>query len=101
MVDLLKQVGTADWIRERLNMSVHYRQLVCACSEDKARDAVWAWSLAKVNMLKCLTHVGHGEREPIVLGSGSRWWHCVILKAGEEGVYFSCYIRYENNTLLL
>jgi hypothetical protein len=40
-------------------MSVN--QLVCACSEDAARDAVWACSLARVNMLKCLTHVGHGQ----------------------------------------
>ena len=56
------------------------------CSEDAARDAVWAGSLARVNMLKCLTHVGHGEGEATVLGSGPRRWHCVILKADEEGV---------------
>ena len=41
MVDILKQVGTADRDRERLNMYVkHFSQLVCACSEDAARDAV-------------------------------------------------------------
>ena len=43
MVAILKHVGTADWDRERLNKSVkHTSQLVCACSEDAARDAVWA-----------------------------------------------------------
>ena len=35
-------------------------------SEDAARDAVWASSLARVNMFKCLTHVDHGG-EPTVL----------------------------------
>ena len=44
--------------------------MVCACSEDTARDAVWAGSLAMVNTLKCLTHVSHGEGEPTVVGSG-------------------------------
>ena len=60
--------------------------LVCACSEDTARDAVWAGSHVRVNSLKCLTHIGHREREPTVLGSGPCWWHCVILKVGKEGV---------------
>ena len=32
-------------------------QLVCACSEDAARDAVWASSLVRVNTFKCFTHV--------------------------------------------
>jgi hypothetical protein len=49
-------------------------QLVCACSEDAARVAVWAGSFARVNAFKCLSHVGHGEGE---------LWHCIILKAGE------------------
>ena len=40
----------------------------------------------KDNTFKCLTHIGHGEGESTVLGSGPRWWHCVILKADEEGV---------------
>jgi hypothetical protein len=51
-----------------------------------ARDAVWTGSLARVNTLKCLTHIGHRGGEPTVLGSRPRQWHCVILKAGEEGV---------------
>ena len=41
----------------------HTSQLVCACSEDVARDAVWASSFARVNTFKCFTHVGHGEGE--------------------------------------
>ena len=52
------------------------KQLVCSCSEDTARDAIWAGSLARVNTLKCLTHVGHGEGEPTVLVSGPHRWHC-------------------------
>ena len=55
-------------------------------SEDVARDAIWAESLVKVNTVICLTHVGHGEPEPTVLGSGPCRCHCVILKTGEEGV---------------
>jgi hypothetical protein len=38
MVAILKHVGTADWYRERLNMSVN-----------AARDAVWDSSLVRVN----------------------------------------------------
>jgi hypothetical protein len=38
---------------------------------------------ASVDMLKWLTHVGHGEGEPTVLGSGPRQWHCAILKVGK------------------
>ena len=76
MVAILKHVGTADWDG----------QLVCACSEDAARDAFWAGSLARVNAFKCLTHVGDGGGEPTVLGSGLCRWHCVILKAGKEHV---------------
>ena len=69
--------GDIEYVRK------HSIQLVCVCSEDAARDAAWACSLSRVNTLKCLTHIGHGEREPTVLGSGSHRWHCVILKAGE------------------
>jgi hypothetical protein len=72
--------GEIEYVRK------HSSQLVCACSEDAFRDAVWAGSIARVNMFKCFTHVGHGEQEPTVLGSGPRRWHCVILKAGKEGV---------------
>jgi hypothetical protein len=75
MVAILKHVGTVDWERERLNMSVN------TCSDDAARDA----SLARVNTIKCLTHIGHGGGEPTVLVSGPRW-HCIILKAGKEGI---------------
>jgi hypothetical protein len=50
MVDILNKVWTADWDRERLNMSLkHYSQLVYACYEDAARDAVWTGSLTRVN----------------------------------------------------
>ena len=72
MVDILKQVGTADWDREIEYFCKYSSQLGSACSEDAARDVVWAGSLAMVNMLKRLTHIGHGEREPTVLGSGPR-----------------------------
>ena len=54
--------------------------------EDAARDTVWVGSLARVNMHKCFTHVGHGQLKTTVLGSGPRWWHCVILKADEEAM---------------
>ena len=53
MVDNLKQVGTADWDRERLNMSINTPD-----------------SLSRVNMLRCLTQVGHGGGEHTVLVSG-------------------------------
>ena len=33
----------------------HTSQLACACSEDAARDVVWAGSLARVNTFKCFT----------------------------------------------
>ena len=85
-MDILKQVGTADWDREIEYFCKYSSQLVSACSEDAARDVVWAGSLARVNTLKCLAQVGHGEREPTVLGSGPRRWQCVILKEGEVGV---------------
>ena len=61
-------------------------QLGCACSEYAARYAIWASSLARVNMFKCLAHVGHGGGEPTVLGSGLHRWHCIILEVGKEGV---------------
>ena len=63
---------------------INSSQLVCACSEDTARDAVWAGSLARVKTLKCLTNVGHWEGERTVLGSRLRQWHCVILNNGQR-----------------
>ena len=71
MVAILKHVGMAGCDRERLNMSVNRPAgwRVYACSEDVARDAIWAGNLAKVNTFNCLTHLGHGEGEPTVLGS--------------------------------
>ena len=87
MVAILKHVGTADWDRGEIEyICKNTSQLVCSCSEDTAIDAVWADSLARVNTFKCFTHVGHGEGEPTVLGSGPHRWHCVILKSGKEGV---------------
>ena len=62
----------------------HTSQLVCACSEDAARDAVWAGSLARVNTFKCFTHVGHGEGELTDFGSGPCQWHCIVLKVSKE-----------------
>ena len=77
----MKHVGTADWDREHK----HTSQLVCACSEDVARDGVWASSLARVNGFKCFTQVGHGKGEGevqfLLAGHDS-----VILKVGKEGV---------------
>ena len=35
--------GLIEYVRK------HTSQLVCACSEDAARDVIWAGSLAKVN----------------------------------------------------
>jgi hypothetical protein len=67
MVATLKNVGTADWDRERLNMSVNTPS---SCSEEAVKDAVWAGNLARLNTFKCLTHVSHREGEPTVLGSG-------------------------------
>ena len=40
----------------------HTSQLVCACSEDAARDAVQAGSLARVNMFKYQTHLGQSPQ---------------------------------------
>jgi hypothetical protein len=51
-----------------------------------ARDVVSTSSLARVNTIKCFTHVGHGVGEPTVLGSGPRRWHGVTLKACKEYV---------------
>ena len=36
-------------------MSVNTSQLICACSEDVAGDAVWACSLVRVKTFKCFT----------------------------------------------
>ena len=72
--------GEIEYVRK------HTSQLVCACSEDAARDAIWAGSLARVDTFKCLTNISHGEGEPTVFGSGLRRWHCIILKVGKEGV---------------
>jgi hypothetical protein len=44
MVDILKQVGTTDGDRERY-VRKHSIQLVCECSEDTPRDAIWAGNL--------------------------------------------------------
>jgi hypothetical protein len=85
MVDILKQVETAYWEREFEYVRKHTSQLVCAFSEDMARDAIWASGLARVNTLKCLTHVGHGEVEPTVFGSGPR--RGTVLSSKREKVF--------------
>jgi hypothetical protein len=51
MVAILKHVGTANWDRETLNLSLN---TPASCSEGVARNAVWAGSLARVYMLKLL-----------------------------------------------
>ena len=82
-MDILKQVETADWDRERLNMSVN---TPASWSADALRMRLGMPSGPEALQGITLLNVGHGEREPTVLGSGPRWWHCVILKAGKEGV---------------
>ena len=61
-------------------------QLVWTCSEDAARDAVWACSLARINTFKCFTPIGCGEGEPNGIGSGLCRWHCIVLKVSKEVV---------------
>ena len=51
-------------------------------------DAVWAGGLARVNTFKCFTHVGCSEGAPAGFGSGPCQWHCIVLKASKEVVYF-------------
>ena len=67
----------------------HTSQQICTCAEDMARDAVWAISLARVNMFKCFTHVSHGEGEPTGFGSGPCQWHCIVLKASKKLFHLS------------
>ena len=62
-MDILKQVGTAGWDREKLNMFVH---TPASCSAHALRTQLGLLS----GQLKCLTHVGHGEREPTVFWCG-------------------------------
>jgi hypothetical protein len=84
-MDTLKQFGTTDWDRERIEyVHKHSNSLVCTCSDEAVRDSVWAGSLVRVNTFKCLTHVGYGERELTVLMPRRR--HCLFLEADEEGV---------------
>ena len=70
-----QQTGLIEYVRK------HTSQLVCACSEDTARDAVWARSPVRVITFKCFTHVGCGEGEPSGFASGPCQWHCIVLKA--------------------
>ena len=47
--------GEIEYVRK------HSSQLVCACSEDAAREAAWACNFARVNTLKCLTSATENE----------------------------------------
>ena len=86
----LKHLGTADWDRERSNMYVNtpasWSAHALKTGDGDAGDAVWAGRLARVSTLKCLTHVGHRDGEPTVLGSGPCRGHCIILNVGKDGV---------------
>ena len=48
-----------------------------------ARVAVWAGSLARVNMLKCLTHVGHENESSQSSGAAHVGGTVLSSKAGE------------------
>ena len=41
-----------------------------------------------MQLVKCFTHVGHGEGEPTGFGSRPGQWHCIVLKASKEVVSF-------------
>ena len=88
MVALLEHVGTADWDKVLIEyVRKHTGQLVCACSEGAAGDAVWAWSLARVDTFKCFTHLGCSEGEATCLGCRPCQWHCIVLKAGKKVIW--------------
>ena len=55
VVALFKHLVTSD-CKSGL-VEKHTSQLFCACSEDAARDAMWAGSLARVNMFLTLAAV--------------------------------------------
>ena len=83
----MKHVGTAVWDRERLNISVNTLASWSAHAlRTQLRRPSGPAAFRRVNKLKCLTYVSHGEGETTVLGNMPCRWHCVILKAGEEGV---------------
>ena len=87
MVDILKQVWTADWDRERLNTSVNTS---ASWSAQALRTQLGMLSgpaaLRGFTRLNVLLTFCHGEGELKVLGSGQCRWHCVILKVGVEDV---------------
>ena len=65
-------------------MSVNTSQLVCACSEDAARDAVWAGSLARVNTLTFFTHTEEESPQSLVTG---RVGGTVLSSKGAKNVF--------------
>ena len=83
---MLKQVGTADLDRERLNMSVN---TPASWSAHALRMRVGM--LSGPAALRGLTRLNvylmsASEKEGAVLVNGPQRLHCIILKAGKEGV---------------
>ena len=84
MVDILKQVGTADW---DMNMSVNTpASWYVHGMRTRLGMPSGLTALQGLTRLNVLVSVSHGEGEPTVLGSGPRRWHCVVLKAGKESI---------------
>ena len=86
-MDILKHVGTADWDRERLNMSVN---TPASWSAHVLR--MWLGRPSGPAALRGLTCLNvfltsATEKEsPQSFFSRPRQWHCVIRKAGKEHV---------------
>ena len=82
---LQSEVGTADWDRDWLNMSVN---TPASWSAYALRKRLWMPSgpaalrgLTRLNVLLTLA-----EGELTGFGSGPCQWHCIVLKASKEVV---------------
>ena len=85
MVALLKHVGTADWDRDGLNMSVN---TPASWSVDALRTRLGMPSgpaallgLTRLNVLLTLAAV---KESPQVFSSRPCQWHCIVFKASKE-----------------